>query len=184
AGTETLDSAGMLIAADGSSKQRGHSALPDLFLEAPQALFPSGSAALYRRTMLDQIGLFDETFFLYCEDTDLGLRARWAGWDCRYVSGAVVEHFYSRSAGRATPLKAYYIERNRLYTVLKNFPSRLLWRVPFTSALRYFWHMIALLAGKGKGAEFRRSGYSAILLPFLVLRAYAATLFRLPDLLA
>ena len=72
--------------------------------------------------MLDEIGLFDESFFLYCEDTDLGLRARWAGWECGYVPGAVVEHRYSHSAGRASPLKAYYVERNRLYTVIKNFP--------------------------------------------------------------
>jgi GT2 family glycosyltransferase len=134
--------------------------------------------------MLDHIGFFDESFFLYCEDTDLGLRARWAGWDCCYVAGAIVEHFYSHSAGRATPLKAYYIERNRLYTVLKNFPARLLWRVPFASAMRYFWHLTAMIAGEGKGAEFRQSGYSAALLPFLVLRAYAATLSRLPYLLA
>jgi len=55
--------------------------------------------------MLDEIGLFDESFFLYCEDTDLGLRARWAGWDCRYVPGAVVEHRYSHSAGRASPAR-------------------------------------------------------------------------------
>ncbi len=142
-GTLLLDSAGMLIAADGSSKQRGHEQPPAAFDEARAALFPSGSAALYRRSMLEHIGLFDETFFLYCEDSDLGLRARWAGWDCRYVAGAVVEHFYSHSAGRATPLKAYYIERNRLYTVIKNFPARLLWRVPFASAWRYLWHLIA-----------------------------------------
>jgi GT2 family glycosyltransferase len=183
-GTLLLDSAGMLIAADGSSKQRGHEQPAADFTEARAALFPSGSAALYRRRMLDQIGLFDEKFFLYCEDTDLGLRARWAGWDCRYVPGAVVEHSYSHSAGRATPLKAYYIERNRLYTVIKNFPARLLWRVPFASAWRYVWHLIAIVAGEGKGAEFRQSGHSAALLPFLVLRAYAATLGRLPYLLA
>ncbi len=183
-GTLLLDSAGMLIAADGSSKQRGHEQPAADFTKANAALFPSGSAALYRRSMLDHIGLFDESFFLYCEDTDLGLRARWAGWDCCYVPGAVVEHFYSHSAGRATPLKAYYIERNRLYTVLKNFPARLLWRVPFASVWRYFWHLIALVAGEGKGAEFRQSGHSAALLPFLVLRAYVATLRRLPYLLA
>jgi GT2 family glycosyltransferase len=183
-GTVLLDSAGMLIAADGSSKQRGHEQPAADFTQASAALFPSGSAALYRRSMLDHIGLFDESFFLYCEDTDLGLRARWAGWDCRYVAGAVVEHFYSHSAGRATPLKAYYIERNRLYTVLKNFPARLLWRVPFASLWRYFWHLIALVAGEGKGAEFRQSGHSAAMLPFLVFRAYAATLRRLPYLLA
>ena len=45
------------------------------------------------------IGAFDGRFFLYCEDTDLGLRARWAGWKCLYVPDAVVEHHYSHSAG-------------------------------------------------------------------------------------
>jgi len=184
AGTMLLDSAGMLIAADGSSKQRGHEQPAIDFADASEVLFPSGSAALYRRSMLDQIGFFDESFFLYCEDTDLGLRARWAGWGCRYVPGAVVEHHYSHSAGRASPLKAYYVERNRLYTVLKNFPIRLLWRVPFASASRYLWYLAAMAAGQGKAAEFRRSGYSAVLLPIFVLRAHAATLGRLPRLLA
>jgi len=183
-GTLMLDSAGMLIAADGSSKQRGHERPAADFANAPEALLPSGSAALYRRSMLDQIGFFDESFFLYCEDTDLGLRARWAGWECRYVPGAIVEHHYSYSAGRATPLKAYYVERNRLYTVLKNFPTRLLWRVPFASVWRYFWHLAAMAAGAGKAHEYRRSGYRAALLPILVLRAHAATFGRLPRLLA
>lgn len=182
--TSLLDSAGMLIAFDGSSKQRGHEQPAADFKETWAVLFPSASAALYRRSMLDQIGLFDEKFFLYCEDTDLGLRARWAGWDCRYVPGAVVEHLYSHSAGRASPLKAYYIERNRLYTVLKNFPAKLLWLVPLASAWRYLWHFIAILAGQGKGAEFRQSGHSVGMLPLLVLRAHAAALGCLPYLLA
>jgi GT2 family glycosyltransferase len=184
AGTGTLDSAGMLIAADGSSKQRGHGEPPDRLSEAPEALFPSGSAALYRRAMLDDIGPFDESFFLYCEDTDLGLRAQWAGWDCRYVPGAVVEHRYSHSAGRASPLKAYYVERNRLYTIVKNFPARMLWAAPFASLTRYWWHIAALLGGHGKTAEYRDAGHPAALLPFLVIRANLAALFRLPALLA
>jgi len=179
AGTGKLDSAGMLIAADGSSKQRSPTALVDA-----ETLLPSGSAALYRRAMLDEIGLFDESFFLYCEDTDLGLRAQWAGWGCRYVPGAVVEHRYSYSAGRASPLKAYYVERNRLYTIVKNFPARMLWAAPFASVARYFWHAAALVSGHGQAAEFRKSGNSAALLPFLVIRAHIATLFRLPGLLA
>jgi GT2 family glycosyltransferase len=181
AGTGELDSAGMLIASDGSSKQRTP---PAPLADANEALFPSGSAALYRRAMLDEIGLFDESFFLYCEDTDLGLRARWAGWDCRYVPGAVVEHRYSHSAGRASPLKAYYVERNRLYTIVKNFPARMLWAAPFASAARYFWHVAALAAGRGKASEYRQAGHSAALLPFLVIRANIAALFRLPALLA
>jgi Predicted glycosyltransferases len=119
---ERIDSAGMLIASDGSSKQRGHQAPPPAFASAEEVLLPSGSAALYRRRMLDQIGAFDEDFFLYCEDTDLGLRARWAGWNCVYSPDAVVRHVYSHSSGRASALKAYYVERNRLFVILKRFP--------------------------------------------------------------
>jgi GT2 family glycosyltransferase len=124
-------------AGDGSSKQRGHGRPPKFFPVAEEVLFPSGSAALYRRAMLEQIGGFDEDFFLYCEDTDLGLRARWAGWRCLYAPEAVVEHHYSHSAGRASRLKAYYVERNRLFVLAKNFPARMLAAAPFVSLARY-----------------------------------------------
>jgi len=187
ADTEKLDSAGMLIAADGSSKQRGHGQGFAAFSDSVDALFPSGSAALYRREMLSEIGAFDESFFLYCEDVDLGLRARWAGWGCRYVKDAVVEHRYSHSAGRASPLKAYYVERNRLYTVIKNFPAGMLLRSPWAALTRYFWHCVSIFQGRGKAAEFVQSGQpggqSAALLPFLVLRAHVAAVARLPRLL-
>lgn len=178
-----LDSAGMLIASDGSSKQRGHGEDPAKFAAQRDALLPSGSAALYRRAMLDEIGLFDESFFLYCEDTDLGLRGRRAGWECAYVAGAVVEHGYSHSAGRATPLKAYYVERNRLYTAIKNLPPAMLGEAPLFALARYFWHLVWMLQGRGKAAEFREAGFSAVMLPFLVVRAHVAALFRLPRLI-
>lgn len=184
AGSEMLDSAGMLIAADGSSKQRGHGEAPEKFAGSKDALLPSGSAALYRRKMLDEIGLFDELYFLYCEDTDLGLRAQWAGWECTYVPDAIVEHQYSYSSGRASPLKAYYVERNRLYTAIKNLPLTMLARAPLMAMARYFWHAVLMIQGRGKAAEFRRAGFSAMLLPFLVVRAHASALFRMPRLLA
>jgi GT2 family glycosyltransferase len=177
-----LDSAGMLIAADGSSRQRGHGEAPELFTSQTDALFPSGSAALYRRKMLDEVGLFDETFFLYCEDTDLGLRACWAGWTCRYVPGAVVQHRYSHSAGRASLMKAYYVERNRICTAIKNFPLGMLLRAPFAAVARYFWHLVSMFEGQGKAAEFREAAHPTWL-PFLVLRAHASALIRLPRLL-
>ena len=183
AGSGKLDSAGMLLAADGSSKQRGHGELPESFANRTDALLPSGSAALYRRRMLEEIGLFDESFFLYCEDTDLGLRARWAGWECVYVPNAIVEHRYSHSAGRASPLKAYYVERNRLYLTIKTFSWRMLARTPFAAMARYLWHVVSILSGRGKGAEFREAGHPAALLPLLVLRAYAVALVALPRLL-
>jgi GT2 family glycosyltransferase len=183
AGTNQLDSAGMLIALDGSSKQRGHGEPPESFAANSDILFPTGSAAMYRRKMLDEIGLFDERFFLYCEDTDLGLRARWAGWEAAYVASAVVDHAYSKSAGRASPLKAYYVERNRLYTVIKNFPFSMLALVKFYSFARYWWHLLFMLTRTGKAAEFRDAGNPPWLLPFLVARAYASALARTPYLL-
>jgi GT2 family glycosyltransferase len=181
-GEDTLDSAGMLVCGDGSSKQRGHGRPPKFFPVAEEVLFPSGSAALYRRTMLQQIGLFDEDFFLYCEDTDLGLRARWAGWRCLYVPEAVVEHHYSHSAGRASRLKAYYVERNRLFALAKNFPARLLAAAPFISLARYAWHLRFMLRGRGAAARFRLEGASAWRMPIYVLRAHAALLRNAPAL--
>ncbi len=177
-----LDSAGMLLCLDGSSKQRGHREPPEKYLRMQEVLLPSGSAAVYRRDMLDEIGLFDESFFLYCEDTDLGLRARWAGWECFYVPDAVVEHRYSHSAGRASPLKAYYVERNRLFVAFKNFPMDLLLRVPFHASLRYFWHIAFGLQGRGAAAEFRREGHRAGSLPGYVLQAHAEVLRQAPRL--
>jgi len=176
-GEARLDSAGMLVALDGSSKQRGHGRAPEDFPVLEEVLLPSGSAALYRRSMLEQIGGFDDDFFLYCEDTDLGLRARWAGWKCLYVPDAVVEHHYSHSAGAASPLKAYYVERNRLFVLAKNFPARMLARAPFVSLARYLWHVRYLAEGRGSAARFRASGHAGPRMAWYVVRAHLA-LFR------
>ena len=179
---QRLDSAGMLLCLDGSSKQRGHLESPASYAFQQDALLPSGSAALYRREMLDEIGLFDESFFLYCEDTDLGLRARWAGWSCLYVPDAIVQHRYSHSAGSASALKAYYVERNRLFLIFKNFPLLDLLLVPFYATSRYFWHLIYALQGRGKAAEFERQGGSLLRLPWYVVRGHLALLARFPEI--
>jgi GT2 family glycosyltransferase len=181
AGKDVLDSAGMLLCLDGSSKQRGHLESPASYSHQEEALLPSGSAALYRREMLEEIGLFDESFFLYCEDTDLGLRARWAAWECLYGPQAVVEHRYSHSSGKASALKAYYVERNRLFVIFKNFPLLDLLRAPFYAWSRYFWHFAYALRGRGKAADFRRDGGSGALLPWYVVRGYLELLARLPQ---
>jgi len=175
-GEHRLDSAGMLVARDGSSKQRGNGRPPEDFPVAEETLFPSGSAALYRRAMLEAIGAFDSRFFLYCEDTDLGLRARWAGWRCLYVPQAVVEHHYSHSAGAASPLKAYYVERNRLFVLVKNFPGFMLLAAPFAALARYFWHVWYLARGRGSAARFRAGGQAGPKMLWYVVRAHAAVL--------
>jgi GT2 family glycosyltransferase len=169
----------MLVARDGSSKQRGHGRLPEDFPVLEEVLLPSGSSALYRRSMLEDIGGFDDNFFLYCEDTDLGLRARWAGWKCLYVPQAVVEHHYSHSSGRASPVKAYYVERNRLFVLVKNFPGRMLLAAPFVALARYLWHAWYIFQGQGSAARFRAEGNAGPRMVWYVLRAHAALLGNL-----
>lgn len=182
-GQDRLDSAGMLICLDGSSRQRGHQAPVSAFPVSEEVLCPSACAALYRRAMLDEVGVFDEDFFLYCEDTDLGLRARWAGWRCVYVPRAVVVHRYSGTAGTSSALKARYVERNRLWVAIKNFPLPLLLLVPVASLARYAWQVVAIRRNKGLAAAFMQSGYTFPDAVAIVLRAHWETLLEMPRLL-
>jgi len=173
-----LDSTGLDIYGDGTTKQRGRRQPADPPGEPSEALIPSGCAALYRRSMLDQIGLFDADYFLYCEDTDLGLRGRLAGWDCLYVPAAVVEHDYSTTAGRASAEKAYFVERNRLYTVLKVFPMLLWPLIPWYSVWRYGAHILAMIEGRGLASEFAGGRGKWWRLVIIVLSAHWSVLLQ------
>lgn len=77
----------------------------------------SGAAFAISRAAFEELGGFDESFFMYVEDTDLSWRARLAGCRCLYVAGAVVEHDYRPSY---TPAKAFLLDRNRHLMLLKN----------------------------------------------------------------
>lgn len=180
---EQLDSAGLNIYADGTTKQRGHQQLVSDYSEACAVLLPSGCAALYRRSMVEEIGTFDPDFFLYCEDADLGLRCRLAGWECRYVPTAQVDHDYSRSSGRASILKAELVERNRLFTVCKVFPVSLWPLVPFYSLYRYAAHVQAASRKRGLAAEFEDAQNKWWRLMLIVVSAHWSTLVHLPHLL-
>lgn len=85
----------------------------------------SGAAFAIKRSVLEQIGGFDETFFMYYEDTDLSLRAMLAGYTCLYVPTSVVYHQY---AFRFSPRKCFLQERNRYFSLLKT----LRWRTLIT----------------------------------------------------
>lgn len=178
-----LDSAGLSIYPDGTAKQRGHGREASEYASGEEVLLPSGCAALYRRSMIEQVGAFDPDYFLYVEDSDLGLRGRLAGWRCVYVPGAVVEHEYSKSSGRASRMKAFYVERNRLFTVVKLFPAVLWPIVPLFSAWRYLAHFAALLRGTGLAGEFGGPGESWWRLVLIVVSAYWHTLLHLGELL-
>lgn len=77
----------------------------------------SGAAFAIKRSVFEALGGFDEQFFMYVEDTDLSLRARLAGYRCRYVADAVVQHDYRPAF---SPRKVFYLDRNRHLMLLKN----------------------------------------------------------------
>ncbi|MCW5980000.1 MAG: glycosyltransferase family 2 protein [Bryobacteraceae bacterium] len=123
-----IDKAGHLIYPDGQNRGRGSGELDrGQYDRLEETLWPDGCAAMYRRAMLDQIGGFDEDFFAYADDAELGLRARIAGWTCLYVPEAVVRHHRGATLGLLSTRRLELIERNRVLLAAKLFPWSLLW---------------------------------------------------------
>ena len=115
----------------------------------PYEIFgPCGGAALYRREMLDQVGLLDEDYFIYYEDIDLAWRAQRAGWRCLYVPSARVVHRHAGTVGERSPFKQYLLGRNKLWTIVKNYswPGWLL-HLPWIVAYDTGAWLYALLRG-------------------------------------
>ena len=123
-----IDKAGHLIYPDGQNRGRGSGELDaGQYDRTEEVLWPDGCAAMYRRAMLDQIGGFDEDFFAYADDAELGLRARIAGWKCLYIPGAVARHHRGATLGLRSSRRLELIERNRVLLAAKLFPWSLLW---------------------------------------------------------
>ena len=91
-------------------------------LPGPVAIATGGLFAL-RRRVWDQLGGFDERYFAYHEDTDLSLRSWLRGWSVTFEPAAIADHYYEFSRNSE---KFFLLERNRLITVLTDYPTRLL----------------------------------------------------------
>lgn len=102
----------------------GHpvSRLPDTGL----CFSPCGAAAMYDRDLFLRIGGFDERFFCYCEDVDIGFRLQLEGEPCVFVREAAIHHAGSAISGRRSPFSSYHGTRNRIWTYFKNMPPALL----------------------------------------------------------
>ena len=178
-----LDSTGLVIYFDGMARGRGRSE-PDhgQYDRSSEVLVPSGAGALYRRDMLDQIGLFDERFETYAEDVDLGLRGRAAGWRAAYVPEAVVHHRFAATGRRSPERRLYLIERNRIWVAVKHLP--LLWLVlsPLFTAVRYLAHAVAVLV-RGSAAGEAARGVPLHRLVHIACRAWLDALRALPAML-
>lgn len=122
-----FDSAGIQLFRGGYARDRGRGEEDRGQYDRSERIFGApGASAFYRRSMLDEIGLFDEDYFAYCEEFDLSFRAMLYGWACVYVPAAVVYHKSGATrASRDERFLVYYVERNRLFTIIKNYPVRL-----------------------------------------------------------
>lgn len=179
---EILDTVGIVLYPDGMSRGLGRLEPAEAYSEPLEVFAPSGCAAMFRREVLDRIGGFDGDFFAYCEDTDLGMRARLAGWTCRYVPTARVYHHYSGTSGKYSPFKAFLVERNHLWVLVKLFPMRMILMSPWHTLRRYALQAYGVLAKKGASGQFA-SQMPAYHLIGILIRAYWGLLLAMPVLL-
>jgi len=181
---DRIDSLGMGICKDGMTRGRfRNQAWSKLRLgEVEEILFPSACAALYKRAMLAETGFFDDDFFAYAEDSDLGLRGRLAGWEAIMATGAVVYHKYSQTSGSLSPFKVYLVERNHYWVALKNLPPGQVALLPLFTVARYWEQARAVLAGGGTAGEFL-SGESRGAIVAALLKGILAALAGIPRML-
>jgi GT2 family glycosyltransferase len=151
-----IDSTGIMVSRSGACWDRGMFERDEGQYETMEEVFgPCAGAALYRKSALDDAGLFDEDFVSYMEDTDLAFRCRLEGWKCLYVPKAVVYHVHGGTAGYVSPYTVYYGNRNILWYPLKDFPlPLLLTSLPF---------MV---------------GRSLAVIPYYVLKGHCTTILR------
>ena len=178
-----IDTAGQVIYGDCISRGRGRLERDrGQYDRIEEVIFPSGSACLIRRDLIADIGPMDGRYWMFMEDSDLGLRARLAGWRCVYTPKARVRHLYSATAGAYSPMKAYHIERNHVWVCVKVLPAPLLAKAAWFTILRLTMQGVGLLSGKGAAARFGESVSKGAMIGTL-LRAYRDAALGLPYVL-
>jgi GT2 family glycosyltransferase len=149
--------AGDYVTLDGLAHNRGVWQKDNGQYDDPAYMFSAcGGSAAYRRTMLDEVGLLDSDFFFSFEDVDLAWRACLRGWRCLYLPSAVVYHKLKASGGGVTA--SYYDGRNRIYTLIKNYPKdlwQLYWWQVMTAQVDLFIEALRLWRGAAARATMR-----------------------------
>ncbi|MCM1215888.1 MAG: glycosyltransferase family 2 protein [Lachnospiraceae bacterium] len=130
---ELLDDAGDLYCVFGWAFARGKGKPAAVCDKEKEVFSACGGAAIYRRSILEEIGLFDELHFAYMEDLDLGYRARIYGYRNHYEPKAEVIHYGSASSGsRYNAFKTKLASANNIYVIGKNMPLlQWVWNLPF-----------------------------------------------------
>ena len=121
-----LDGAGDAMTFFGFPYRMGFGQAIPANLATGEVFAPCGAAFVIRRDLFTHLGGFDESFFCYCEDADLGFRARLAGETCLLIPEAKVAHIGSASTSVRSDFALYHGYRNRLWLYVKNVPLLLL----------------------------------------------------------
>lgn len=123
---DVINNVGSRLVEGGYGGDRGYLQRDEGQYDEPAEVFAwCGAAVLLRARYLREVGLFDERFFLYYEDTDLSWRGRLLGWRYRYVPGSVVRHEHSATSGEGSELFRFHVDRNRLLMLTKDAPAPL-----------------------------------------------------------
>jgi|GEM_PF-195541 len=119
-----IDSAGDGITSVGRTFNVGHLNSDSEKFDSQRWVFgATGAASMFRKEVIEDVGDFDEDFFMYLEDVDYSFRAQIRGYKCMYEPRAKVTHIGSATANRYHGLKTYYITRNYFPMIMKNFPK-------------------------------------------------------------
>ena len=151
---DKMDSAGDLYCALGWAFARGKDKPASLYNRRRDIFSACAGAAIYRRSLFEETGYFDEDHFAYLEDVDVGYRARINGYRNVYEPGAVVYHAGSGSSGsRYNKFKIELSSQNNVYVVYKNMPFvQLLINLPFLLAGTLI--KILFFIKKGEGGTY------------------------------
>jgi GT2 family glycosyltransferase len=163
ANTEKLDGDGDTMHICGLAWREGNgNAITHDAIEPREVFSPCAAAALYRRDALEAVGGFDEDFFCYFEDVDLGFRLRLAGHRCLLVPDAVAYHVSSATTGgRHGDFAVYHGHRNLVWTYVKNMPGVLFWVLfPLHIALNLV--TIIWFSLRGQGAVILKAKWDAL----------------------
>lgn len=162
-----LDGVGDAYHVSGLVWRMGHGSTVPASAENEQEIFsPCAAAALYRRSALCEIGGFDEDYFCYVEDVDLGFRLRLAGYRCLYVPQSVVHHVGSgTTGGQDSDFALYHGHRNLVWTFVKDMPGILFWLLlPLHVVLNLVSIIWFVLQGRG-GVILRAKRDALLVLP-------------------
>ncbi len=180
-----IQNVGLYIASDDLKSSggisRGFDEDPSKFNKEEEIFASSGCSALYKREMLEEIGLFDGDFFAYSEDSDLGFRAQSAGWKAIYNPKSQLIHYHSKTSGGAgSPMKAFFVKRNGFFEALKNYSWEDFFKYVINDFKTYFSYL--KVGKKNKSVTNLKNTVGIFGVILIIFKIYGSILWNFPKM--